>query len=311
MGAAMIDVQVFGAVRVRTLHGPLDRRSCGGVKHWRILQLLAVHKVLSKAGLAELLWDGDPPSGYVTTVESYVSVLRRRLDPTARARNSVVITRTGGYELDDSRVAVDLWDFDRLLVRAEALPAAGALPLLERALALAGHPLLAEEESLSWANDMRERYRSRVVGAATTAAEHALAMGAVRRALKLSTRATDLDPLAENAWRVRMSALHSAGDRAGALRCFHSCRQILSDELGVEPAPATRELFVRILQADEADDNVLADIVGAVLAAARELAAVETRADAPDSSVAQLLARTERLVRMAGMADVAAFGRTA
>jgi DNA-binding SARP family transcriptional activator len=307
----MIDVRLFGAAQVETLYRQLDCRDFGGVKHRHILQLLALHGVLRKAELAELLWEGDPPSGYVTTLESYVSVLRRRIDPTASARDSVVQTRTGGYALDASRVRVDLWEFDGLLDRADGLPAAAALPLLEQALALASRPLLADEACATWAADARERHGSRMVVAATAAAEYALALGDTRRADDLAARATDLDPLAENAWRLRMSALHAAGDRTGALRCFHSCRQTLSEDLGIEPAPATQELFVRILQADEDGAGDLTQLVAAVLAAARELAVADERAEVPDSPVIQLLARTERLARRAGSGQPAALGATA
>ncbi|MCW2642533.1 MAG: hypothetical protein JWP76_4839 [Dactylosporangium sp.] len=306
----MIDVRLFGTAQVETLYRQLDCRDFGGVKHRHILQLLALHRVLRKAELAELLWEGDPPSGYVTTLESYVSVLRRRIDPSVSARDSVVQTRPGGYALDTSRVRVDLWEFDELLDRADGLPAAAALPLLEQALALASRPLLADEACVTWAADARERHSSRVVVAATAAAEHALAIGDTRRADDLAARATDLDPLAENAWRLRISALHAAGDRTGALRCFHSCRQTLSEELGIEPAPATQELFVRILQADEDGAGDLTQLVAAVLAAARELAVADERAEVP-SPVIQLLARTERLARRVGSGQPAALGATA
>jgi DNA-binding SARP family transcriptional activator len=307
----MIDVRLFGPARVQTPSRQLDCRDFGGVKHRHILQLLSLHKVLSKAELAELLWEGDPPTGYVTTLESYVSVLRRRLDPNAAARNSVVLTRTGGYALDASRVSVDLWRFDGLLASADGLPATAALPLLEQALAVAGQPLLADEACLTWAADARQRHSSRLVAAATWAAEHALALGDTRRADDLAARATDLDPLAENAWRLRMAALHAAGDRTGALRCFHSCRQALADGLGIEPAPAIQELFVRILRADEDSAGDLTQLVAAVLAAARELAVVDNRAEVPDSPVIQLLVRTEHLARRAGSRQPAALGATA
>jgi DNA-binding SARP family transcriptional activator len=307
----MIDVRLFGAVRVETLYRQLAWGDFGGVKQRHILQLLAVHRFLSKAELAELLWEGDPPAGYVTTLESYVSVLRRRLDPDASARNSVVLTRTGGYALDSNRVSVDLWDFDGLLARADALPAAAALSLLEQALALAHQPLLVDEACVTWAADARQRQSTRMVAAATRAAGHALTLGDTRRADDLAARATVLDPLAEDAWRLRISALHAAGDRAGALRCFHSCRQILRDELGIEPGPTTQELFVRVLRTGDDAHGDLTQLVAAVLAAARELAVVDNRADLPDNPVIQLLARTERLARRVGSTEPAALGVTA
>jgi DNA-binding SARP family transcriptional activator len=134
------------------------------------------------------------------------------------------------------------------------------------------------------------------VEAATRAAEHALAIGDFRRADTLATRATDLDALAEGAWRVRMSARQADGDRSGALRHYQSCRRALADELGIEPAATTHELFLQILQTDESREGDLNDVVAAVLAAARELAASEATTGRDDITIA-LLHRAERLAK--------------
>jgi DNA-binding SARP family transcriptional activator len=235
----MIEIRLFGTGRVRTAAGELF---LGGAGHWRVLQLLAVHRRLDTATLAGLMWDGDAPDGHRAVLSGHIAALCDRLGP-------IVLPLPGGYALDPSRVAVDLWDFDDLFGRAADLPSAEALPLLERALGLAGRLPFGNDSGQAWAAAVRDRYRSRMVAAATAAARHALTAGAMRRALDHSALATDLDPAAEVAWRMRMSAQHAAGDRAGALRSFHACRQILADERGTEPAPATGALFRRILRA--------------------------------------------------------------
>jgi DNA-binding SARP family transcriptional activator len=293
----MFDVRLFGATEVRTPHATLSSRDFGGVKQRHILQLLALNGAMSKAELAEHLWEGNPPAEYVATLESYVSLLRRRIDPDSPARRSVVATRTGGYMLDTDRIRTDVGRFDQLLAAASGLPARAALPMLGEAVALATAPLLADEPYPTWAQDARQRHRTRLAEAATRAAEHALALGDNRYADDLATRATDLDHLAEAAWRVRMNARHAEGDRGGALRHYHTCRQALADELGIEPAGATYELFVRILRADDVRDGDLNNVVAAVLAAARELAATETGADDPTVT---LLHRAERLALQVG-----------
>src|SRR4051812_25952510 len=126
----MFDVRLFGATEVRTPHATMSSRDFGGVKQRHILQLLALNGALSKAELAEHLWEGNPPAEYVATLESYVSLLRRRIDPDSPARRSVVATRTGGYMLDTERVRTDVGRFDQLLAPAAGGPARGALPPL-------------------------------------------------------------------------------------------------------------------------------------------------------------------------------------
>ena len=80
----MYEIQLFGRIEVRTRGVRLAGRDFGGVKPRHILALLALRGSVHKAELTELLWDGRPPANHVATVESYVSLLRHRLDPSLR-----------------------------------------------------------------------------------------------------------------------------------------------------------------------------------------------------------------------------------
>jgi DNA-binding SARP family transcriptional activator len=273
----MFEIQLFGTMAVRSQHGRLSSRDFNGVKPRQILALLALRGSLQKGELADLLWEGNPPPNHVATLESYVSVLRRRLDPTSVARRSILVTRNGGYALDPDRVCTDVHRFDQLLAVAAGASAERALPPLRQAIRLAAEPLLVEEPHLSWAVDARERYRARLVNAAVRAAEHALAVGDAPAAQDLASRATALEPLAERAWKVRMLAYRATGDRATALRSYDDCRRLLDDQLGVVPSAEVRQLFLDLLK----DDDPATSIdwaVGAVLAAATDLGSAGERA---------------------------------
>src|SRR5215470_9241523 len=89
--------------------GPLEvRRSgqavpVGGPRQRAVLALLLLeaNRVVSMDRLAEDLWGGRPPEGWVTTVQIYVSHLRQALEP-GRARGAageVLVTRNPGYLL--------------------------------------------------------------------------------------------------------------------------------------------------------------------------------------------------------------------
>ncbi len=58
------------------------------------------------------------------------------------------------------------------------------------------------------------------------------------------------DPLHEATYRqlMRLHALH--GDRAAALRVYHTCARLLERELGTEPGEATRAVYESLLQSD-------------------------------------------------------------
>jgi DNA-binding SARP family transcriptional activator len=236
--------------------------------------------------LTELLWDGKPPANHLATVQSYVSLLRRKLDPAASPRDSVIVTGNGGYALVADQVRVDVARFDELVTVATGRTASRALPPLTAAAHLAERPLLADEQP-AWAEAAREIYRSKLLETLLEAAGHALTAGRSREALALADRAVEIDPVAERGWRLAMAAHHALGDRVAALRAYDRCRRELARGLGVEPSAPTRALFLELLRTEGAG-TALDGAVSAVLAAARE-------ADRPES-VAVLLRRAAELV---------------
>ena len=159
----MYDIQLFGRSRCAPAAYASPGRDFGGVKPRHILALLALRGALHKSELTELLWNGRPPANHVATVESYVSLLRHRLDPTATTRDSVITTSNGGYALVADRVRVDVARFDELVAAASGRTARRALPPLTAAAHLADRPLLVDEQP-DWATSARSRYRIRLVG---------------------------------------------------------------------------------------------------------------------------------------------------
>jgi len=270
----MHDIQLFGRLEVRTRGVRLSGRDFGGIKPRHILALLALRGPLGKTELTELLWDGKPPANYKATVESYVSLLRHRLDPAGSARDSAISTRSGGgYALVADRVRVDVTRFDELVAAANGRSASGALRPLTAAAHLAGRPLLEEEARFDWAVAAREHYQARLVSALLDAGAHALASVEPARALTLAERAVTLDPMAERGWAICMAAHRALGDRVAALRAYDRCRHLLTEGLGVEPSAGTRALFLELLREDlvrkDGAETALEMAIAAVLAAAR------------------------------------------
>jgi len=60
------------------------------------------------------------------------------------------------------------------------------------------------------------------------------------------------DPLHEATYRRLMRVQALAGNKAGALRTFHTCATQLKKELGVVPDKSTRDLYERLLRVDSA-----------------------------------------------------------
>src|SRR3954449_6009603 len=109
-----IQVKLFGPTTVVLPDGSVVT-DVGGIKPRQVLEILAsaVGTPVSKDRLVERLWGDNPPRTYTGTLESYISLLRRKMG-IARGRGSALATTSNGYLLDATQVEVDLDQFRRL-----------------------------------------------------------------------------------------------------------------------------------------------------------------------------------------------------
>ena len=74
------------------------------------------------------------------------------------------------------------------------------------------------------------------------------AQGDIVTAIRYAQRLLGLDPLSEDLYRRLMRLFALNNDRASALHVYHTCVTTLQREMGVDPDPATRETYERLLQ---------------------------------------------------------------
>lgn len=255
----MYQINVLGPLHV-CMDGRVVRpRDFDGSKPREALCVLAAHagRPVLKEALAAALWDGEPPPSWVSTLEGYVSLLRKALQPGSRARDSVILTRPGSYELDCDRVNVDLVRFDELVVHADTHFHAAPLPLLESALRLVRGDLLQGERPSEWLNRLRARHDKRFRRASVRAAELALAAGRIDDAAAYAERICESDPMCEAAWRVVIESQWRAGRRCDALRSVQQLREQLAGGLGIGPSAAVERLYVAILRDEAAAGEIM------------------------------------------------------
>src|SRR4051812_7954976 len=103
-----------------------------------------------------------------------------------------------------------------------------------------------------WIGPLREEYRRRIAGVLLRLATLFEEQKEYAAAIPCAERLVALDALCE-AHHQLLIRLHAANDdRSSALRAYHQCMRVLRREMGVEPGPATRELFERILKPETA-----------------------------------------------------------
>jgi DNA-binding SARP family transcriptional activator len=217
--------------------------------------ILARAKVVSVDRLIELIWGDQPPSKPAQTLRSYVSHLRRVLEPDRRvgARSGLLVTTSPGYLLDVPTASVDVFDFERRSARADRLLAAGhhdaALAETSAALDLWRSEDLTDSPLVSFSGEqdrlLELRHHTVAVGfdAMLRAGRHLEAVPDLRQLVRR-------DPLRERPRAQLMLALHRAGRSAEAVDVYQAGYQATVEETGLDPSPALRRLEAQILTND-------------------------------------------------------------
>ena len=216
--------------------------------------LLAEGRQVSLGALVDALWPDNPPAASVVTVRTYISRLRRCLRAASGARGEVIESAADGYCLPLRCVALDLSVFLERTREAQVAADTGdgeqAADLLRDALGLwQGVPLAGIPGQYA------ECQRVRLAALQMAALEERLALDIalghhVLAAAELPALLAG-DPMRERLSELLMLALYRSGRQADALAVFGNTRRLLSEELGIDPGPALRDMHQRILQADE------------------------------------------------------------
>jgi DNA-binding SARP family transcriptional activator len=201
--------------------------------------------------LADLLWGEELPQDGGGSLQTFVSVLRRRLTSDRERARALVVTEVEAYRLDTELVELDLDRFDELLERAAHEPAHVARRCLDQAFALVRGELLEDEPYAPWAQELRGVYQARILGARLDAAETALVACDYGDALEHAQVAIDMDGFGERAHQLAMLALYALGRQREALEAYRRLRALLDEELGLEPLPETRALQSSILRQED------------------------------------------------------------
>jgi DNA-binding SARP family transcriptional activator len=249
-----MDLRMLGQLEVRGTGGPLV---LGGVKQRAVLAMLALRldEVVSTDLLVDGLWD-EAPASALNIVQGYISRLRRALqaEDGIVSADAAVLQRSGrGYLLALEPEHVDLHRFQRLAREgSEALrPAPSrAAGTLREALGLwRGRPM-AELADTPFARAEIPRLEQQRLAALEARLEADLALG--RHAQLIGELQTLLagHPLHEGLHRQLMLSLYRSGRQAEALGAYRRAREILSEELGIDPGRTLRELEHAILTQD-------------------------------------------------------------
>lgn len=210
-------------------------------------------RVVATDRLLDLIWSEEPPDTARTQIQICVSRIRKSFAETGVAAS--VVSRSPGYLLRTEDDSVDLHVFNRQVMAARVLVKEGRLAeaaeTLRAAVALWRGPCLSGIPS--------EALRSRGLrldedrlSAIETYLELESNLGRSHELVGEVSRLLHEHPLRERLRGQLMLALHRSGRQAEALEVYRAGRQLLADELGLEPGEELRQLEGAILAGDPA-----------------------------------------------------------
>ncbi len=257
-----VDVRVLGPLEVQVSDRPVPLRSPSQRK--LLLRLVAdAGRPVSVDSLAEALWDTTPPTDPTSAIRFHVSKLRKAL-----GAGGLIETTGVGYQLAIDPESVDSHRFDRLVTSATAsADPRRVLDLTEEALSLwRGAPYLEAIDDDFARSDARRLNERKQVAQET----HAQALVDAERtadAIPEIEGLLETHPYSERLWSSLMIALYRQGRHTEALRAFQRAKDILGEDIGIEPAPELQELEEKMLlhddslaQADDSPSNLPAAV---------------------------------------------------
>ncbi|MGW3150958.1 AfsR/SARP family transcriptional regulator [Streptomyces sp. NPDC001177] len=245
--ATGVRISLLGPVTATRDGIPLDL----GPRQRRILLirlLIAQGHPVALDSLCDDLWTGNPPPAAISAVHAHISRLRRVLEPrtTGRTAHRILTSTPGGYALLIPDQARDTVRFEKSLTHTRRLLETGqtttARTVIERALDSWHGPALADAADHPFAVREITRLRENRLLAHELHITTLLMDGAYGHAVSAAHDLVADDPLRETAWHLLMRALYLHGRPAQAVQQYNKARQVLHDELGVEPGPLLRDL---------------------------------------------------------------------
>jgi DNA-binding SARP family transcriptional activator len=271
-----VRIRVLGRTEIAADEG--DFRVVAGRRSQQLLALYALYlgRPVDDRRAFEALWGDEPPEGASGALRTYVTRLRRAVG------DDLVVRAAGGYSLALDPADLDVSVFEQRVAAGRAATRNGnplrGLKELRAALDLWRGPPWATLAGWGPADADAVRCEELRASAEEQAAECSIRVddlaGAVEQLLVLCER----EPYRERRWELLMVALYLSGRQADALRAYQRARDLLVEELGIEPSARLRQL----------EQDVLHQRLGAE----RFVGRAEPRADArPDDGARTTAAR--------------------
>ena len=203
--------------------------------------------------LADMFWSESSQLQAMSNLRDVLHSLRKYLKPYVNiTRYSVTLNPEAGVWLDVNELASAL----KTIQADEGELSKVSAGNLETALALYrsefldGFYIRGAPRFDEWQLSERERIRLGTLDALFSLVVYHENIGKYKKGIHYARRAIDIEPLMEAGHQQLMRLLDFSGRSSEALIQYEKCREILSNELGVEPSKRTQELYSLLIKGE-------------------------------------------------------------
>lgn len=226
-------LQTLGDVRLSGKAGETVR-----LRSRKSVLLLAVLAVdpghgWTREQLAEIFWADHGDEQARSSLRTALSDIRRHL------REDAIVIAGNAVKLGAGRVVTDVG-------RLRALAASDHQWQLDDFNSLYAGEFLSAfdacDDAMVWVRGLRTECADLAEGVLRAETASAIAGGLLEPAILWVRRLLSLDPFKEESHRILMRLYADCGERSKAISQFQNCRNLLCQELGIEPSPESSKL---------------------------------------------------------------------
>ncbi len=252
-----IDFQLEAPIRFQTLGQfvlwregeKVSSKDWGRDKTVQLIQYLISYRqkhALHKEHIMDHLWEEGDDRDFKVALHGVNKVL----EPKRPSRTEAIYVQRQGvtYQLNLEQVWIDVEALEKYVILGNK--ALGEFPEIaqeayQKAIELYKGAYLPNRIFEDWSSEEREKIQVLIIGALVNLAELLVETNPME-SVRLAQQAISIDKTWEDAYRIQMSAYIVKGNRPQALKTYQKCADILDEEYGIDPLPATKTLLKEI-----------------------------------------------------------------
>lgn len=246
---AIIRIQTLGQFNLWRENKKVDSKQWGRDKTVQLLQYLISNRqrhALHKESIMEHLWEEGDDRDFKVALHGVNKVLEPNRP--SRAEPSFVIRQGVSYQLNLEKIWIDVEALEQyIIIGNEAFGEDMAISksAYKSAIALYQGVYLPNRVFEDWSSEEREKIQILILGAYVILAEILLNENPLE-SIRLAQCAIAIDNTWEDAYRLQMQAYLIKGNRPQAIKAYQKCADVLEEEYGIDPLPATKKLLQEI-----------------------------------------------------------------